>query len=145
MLLTAFCILQGLGTIVLDLNRTHATHPQWLGHARFHVVWQTATAAALAIVECALLWISGPAEATRFHLAAVLASLPMLGFLAALFTSRIYGGTLSDPGGIPPLGVSVAGRQITVDLNLVAVITGLVVVPALAALYQFAPQIPQCP
>jgi len=46
-LLTAFCVVQGLATIALDLNRTHATHP----------------------------WFHGPPDAERFYLAAVLALL----------------------------------------------------------------------
>src|SRR3569623_1318058 len=92
-LLGMFCIIQGLATILLDLNRTHATHPRWLGHARFHVVWQTATVAALAILEVALLLLPRQLESERFNLVAILACTPKLGFFAALITRRIYGRT----------------------------------------------------
>jgi hypothetical protein len=136
--LAIFCAIQGAATIALDLNRTHAAHPQWLGHARFHVVWQTATTAALAIVEVWLLAFSGPHETERFYLAALLASLPVLGFFAALLTRRLYSGTLSDPGGIPPLRLAVRRRQLRIDLNLVAEIAGVFILAALVILFQYA-------
>lgn len=136
-LLAVFCILQGLATIALDLNRTHAAHPQWLGHARFHVVWQTGTVVALAAVECGLLLSHGPGEDQRFYLAALLAALPMFGFFAALSTRSIYSGTLSDPGGIPSLRLTLSGRQFRIDMNLVAEIAGVITVLALVALYRF--------
>jgi hypothetical protein len=124
-MLIMFCAVQGGATLVLDLNRTHASHPKWLGHARFHVVWQTATVATLAIFEVALLSVRGPFESERFYVVALLASMPMIGFFAALFTRRIYGGTLSDPGGIPPARFNVRGRQMCVDLNLAAEVAGI--------------------
>jgi hypothetical protein len=136
-LLAIFCAIQGAATIALDLNRTHAAHPNWLGHARFHVVWQTGTVTALAIVECALLWFQGPFETERFYFAALLATLPMLGFFAALFTRRMYGGTLSDPGGIPPPRLTLCGRQLHIDMNLVAEIAGVITLLAIVSLYRF--------
>ena len=137
-LLGAFCIIQGLATILLDLNRTHATHPRWLGHARFHVVWQTATVAALAILEVALLLLPRQLESERFDLAAILACTPMLGFFAALITRRIYGGTLYDPGGIPPVLINIRQHQIQVDMNLVAEIAGILCLSLIVCLHQFA-------
>ena len=32
-LLAILCCLQGLTTLAIDLNRTHATNPEWPGHA----------------------------------------------------------------------------------------------------------------
>ena len=137
-LLAVFCVVQGIATVVLDLNRTHAAHPQWLGHARFHVVWQTATTAVLAIVEVGLLWFSGSSVAERFYLAALLACAPMIGFFTALAARRIYGGTLSDPGGIPPVRMRVHGAEVQVDMNLVAEIAGTITVAGIVGMYYFA-------
>ena len=137
-LLGAFCIIQGLATVALDLNRTHAAHPRWLGHARFHVVWQTGTVAILAIIEACLLWIRGPLVSERFYLAAVLAAAPIAGFFAALASRHIYGGTLSDPGGIPPVRMRIAGCERQIDMNLVAEIAGVITVALLVWLYHFA-------
>lgn len=137
-MLAAFCAIQGVATIALDLNRTHAAHPQWLGHARFHVVWQTGTIAALAIVEVSLLSFNSLRETERFYLAALLASLPIFGFFAALLSRRLYGGTLSDPGGIPPLDIRVRGRQTRIDMNLVAEIAGALTVATLVVIFRSA-------
>lgn len=136
-LLAVFCSIQGVATILLDLNRTHAAHPQWLGHARFHVVWQTMTVAFLAMIEVCLICFSGPLQSERFYLAALLACAPMAGFFGALVSRRIYGGTLSDPGGIPPMRVKLAGREVLLDMNLVAEIAGLIMVAGLVALHWF--------
>ena len=122
----------------MDLNRTHAAHPQWLGHARFHVVWQTGTVAALAILELAILGVRGPLDSERFYLAALLACLPMIGFFAALLTRRLYGGTLSDPGGILPARFTLRGREILLDMNLVAEVAGIIALATIVGLYRFA-------
>ena len=137
-LLALFCMLQGLATVVLDLNRTHAAHPQWLGHARFHVVWQTITVAVLAIFEVGVLWFPGPLVSERFYLMAALACAPMIGFFAALVTRNLYGGTLSDPGGIPPVRLMLRGHEMRIDMNLVAEVAGVITVGGIVVLYRFA-------
>jgi hypothetical protein len=133
--LAIFCVLQGAGTLAIDLNRTHATHLKWLGHARFHVVWQALTTAMLAIVEVALLAWKGPLERERFYLACLLASLPICGFFVATLTKEIYGGTLSDPGGIPPVNLMMRLSVLRVDLNVVVEILGALSVIGLAIIY----------
>jgi hypothetical protein len=137
-LLAAFCGLQGTATAVIDLNRTHATHSGWLGHARFHVVWQTATLAVLSVLEIALVLAPGPATTLRFYLTAILAGAPLLGFFTALFARKLYNGTLSDPGGIPPWTVFVRGKQFRIDLNAVMEILGLLSLAAIVAIYRAA-------
>lgn len=137
-LLAIFCGLQGVGTMVMDLNRTHASNPEWLGHARFHVVWQTATVVVSAVVQILLLMVPGPLQLERFYLAAVLSALPIMGFFFAFIARGLYGGTLSDPNGIQPLRLKVYGRLICVDMNLVAEAAALLTVLALVAWYHAA-------
>lgn len=80
-LLALLCAVQGLATIVIDLSRTHASNPLWVGHARFHVVWQTTTVALMAMFEVMLIFVPGPFRDQQFYIAATLAGLPMLAFL----------------------------------------------------------------
>jgi hypothetical protein len=134
-LLTGVCGIQGLATLAIDLNRTHATNPQWPGHARFHVVWQSMSIALLSALELCLIWWDGPFAAQRFYLAACLASVSCFGFLLAFLGRRLYGGTLSDPNGIPPARISIAGRTVSVDLNLAAVVAALLTLAVILDIY----------
>jgi hypothetical protein len=135
-LLAAFCLLQGLATVAIDLNRTHATNPDWTGHARFHLVWQTAAFAWLAVLEVSLVLVDGPLQDQRFYIAAILAGIPMLGFFSALIARNIYMGTLSDSNGMPPLRINFRGSTRRIDLNLVAEIGGILALAAIVAFYR---------
>jgi hypothetical protein len=126
---------QALATAALDLNRTHATNPQWTGHARFHLVQQTATIVGLAALEAFLILASGPLQDQRFYLAAALAGIPLLGFCAALVSRHMYGGTLSDPNGIPPLVLRIRGSYLRIHLNVLAVPAGLVALATIIGFY----------
>jgi hypothetical protein len=133
-LLSFLCAVQGIATMVIDLNRTHATNPDWPGHARFHLVWQVVLAAILSAFELMLLWWWGPAEEQRFYLALFLAGAPSIAFLLALLGRRIYGGSLSDPNGIPRARIPTLNVQ--VDLNLMAVLAALVSLAAILEIYR---------
>lgn len=128
---TALAAGQGVAPLFIDLNRTHATHPLWPGHARFHVVWQTFTQALASAVIVAMLWWTGSGAGPRFYLAALLTAVPLAGFLLALFARRLYAGTLHDPNGIAPVRIRAGQRSIEIDMNLVLVV-------AAAALLVFA-------
>ena len=134
-LLGLFCVFQAAATLLLDLNRTHAANPLWLHHARFHVVWQSASTAALGAVELLLLFGLGPLTPMRFYLVLVLAAVPVFGFFIALITRGIYGGTLSDPNGIKPLIIQRGQRTYRIDLNLVAEIAAVLTLLALGILF----------
>jgi hypothetical protein len=134
-LLTGLCGIQGLATLAIDLHRSHATNPSWPGHARFHVVWQSMNVALLSVIEIGLIWWHGPRATQRFYLAVILASVSCFGFLLALLGRRLYGGTLSDPNGIPPARIAIAGRTLSIDLNLAAILAALFTLAAILGIY----------
>jgi hypothetical protein len=131
------CGFQGLGTLLIDLGRTHASNPDWLRHARYHVVWQAISTAVLSLLELALLLIPGRYQAERFYLAAVLASIPMLGFFGAFATRKLFGSALSDPNGIPPVKIVILRSEKWIDLNLVAEAVAFTVLLAIVALFGY--------
>lgn len=134
-MLSALAAGQGLAPLAIDLNRTHATHPLWPGHARFHVVWQSFTAFFLAVPEVALLWWPGPGVRSRVILAAILMAASLAGFIVAAIFRRVYGGTFHDPDGIPPLRACAAGRVFELDGNALAVALGVVVLAVALLLF----------
>jgi hypothetical protein len=136
-LLAILCGMQGAGTLLIDLNRTHATNPLWPKHARFHLVWQAMSYAALSLLEIALILAPGGFQVERFYLAATLACIPMLSCLGAFVWRRTYGGALSDPNGIPPVRVAFLGPKLHIDLNLLAEMLALLMLVAIVALFKY--------
>jgi hypothetical protein len=132
--LAILCGAQGFGTLAVDLNRTHAANRQWPEHARFHLVWQAISYALLSLLEIALILVPGPCRVLRFYLAAILASIPMLSFLAAFVVRKVYGGALYNPNGIQPLEVRVFGSRLHIDLNLSVEVVALIMLLAILAL-----------
>ncbi len=126
-LLALFAVLQCVATLAVDLNRTHATNPEWPAHARFHLVWQNVSVAVLTAITEYVLWNQNIAERTRFHLAIWMTAAPLFGFLAALFSRSFYGGSTFDQSGILPLTMRIRGARKEIDLNTVAVLSGFAV------------------
>jgi hypothetical protein len=135
-LLALLCGTQGVATLAIDLNHTHATNPQWPGHARFHLVWQATSYALLSLLEVALVLVAGPYREQRFYLAAILASIPMLSCLVAFFCRKTYGGALYDSNGILPVRIRAFGSELHIDLNLAAEIAALLLLLAIVSLFR---------
>jgi hypothetical protein len=136
-LLSILCGGQGLGTLMVDINRTHATNPKWTGHARYHLVWQATSYAMLSLLEMVLIVTPGPLSQQRFYLAAILACIPILGFFGALISRGLYGGTLSDPNGIQPARFVVWGTEFGIDLSLVAETLALLLLMGIVGLFVY--------
>jgi hypothetical protein len=100
---------QGIATVAIDLNRTHATNPNWPGHARFHLVWQVVSSALLCALAVGLIWLRGPTTEYNFYLAAILTCIPLIGFMTAFVSRKMYSGALSDPNGIQPVPLAIRG------------------------------------
>ena len=133
--LSAFCCVQGIAQLAIDLKQTHASNPDWTGHARFHVVWQSVSVALLSFAGLYLLWANVLPQAASFCLVIVLECLSPIGFIVALLTRKMYGGTLSDPSGIPPARFNLYGKAYWIDMNLAAVLMGFAAAIVIVAIY----------
>ena len=127
--------IQGLATLAIDFNRTHATNSAWTGHARFHVVWQTVSVALLSVLEIVLIWMRGPCQRDNFYLALLLTAVSPLGFMIAFLGRKMFGGALSDPDGTPPVRMTLFGIVRSIDLNFAAVLAALLSLGAILAIY----------
>ncbi len=126
LMVTAIAAGQGVMPVFIDLNKTHATNPVWTGHARLHLVQQVGTLALAAAIEVGLLWWPCGEVRARFYLAAALAGTGLAGFLLAVLTRPLYGGTLHDPNGIKPLRIQTKNGVVEVDVNVPIVVTAAV-------------------
>lgn len=134
-LLTIVTLGYSLVPLLADFNKTHASNPDWTGHARFHVVWQVSSYVGFALVALYLIWLAG-AGTTGLWLAAIMAACAYAGFFAAVLARPIYGGKLYDRSGYPPYSQNLLGMGIEGDVNVTVfgTIVGLLVVSVLVLL-----------
>jgi heme/copper-type cytochrome/quinol oxidase subunit 2 len=103
-LLTISIFLYGFVPPFIDLNKTHATNPNWVGHARFHVVWQVFITFFIAITALYILWFSEIENGLKHNLVLCLSLCVLGAFFLNIAFKNLYGGTLADPDGITPIG-----------------------------------------
>jgi hypothetical protein len=104
-LLTVATTGYGLLTVKADFNKTHATNPLWIGHARFHVVWQIASYAGFGAIPLWLIWAPGEMAVERLYLASAFAVVAYGAFFIALLCMPVYGGRAYDDNGYLPFAV----------------------------------------
>ena len=122
-LLTISIILYGFVPPFVDFNKTHTTNPNWVGHARFHVVWQVFITFFIAITALYILWFSEIENGLKCNLVLCL-SVSVLGtFFLNIALKNLYGGTLADPDGITPIG-EINANVISFSCALILLIIG---------------------
>ena len=122
--LMTFCTV-GYGFLppLVDLGRTHVQHPDWTPHSRMHMVWLLSTNFGVSVVAFYLLWFHGARATQGVRVAGLLRMCVYGGFLLAASTAPLYGGALSDRGGVPP----VSGMDLNVlvfSLSLLILLAG---------------------
>jgi hypothetical protein len=119
-LLSLATIGYGFVPMKVDFNKTHATNPLWTPHARFHVVWQMLSYGGFGVIALALIWLRGPLAVERLYLAAAFGVAVYGAFFATALARSLFGGRLHDDNGVPPLPVTIAGRKMLWDVNMLA-------------------------
>ena len=104
LLITIATLVYGVIPLLVDISDTHAFHPEWPPHARFHMVWLLGTNSTLAILALYLMWVSNLETAIRIRIAGIIGLCVYGGFVISAVTKKLYGGALVDPtGGVPPV------------------------------------------
>lgn len=118
LLFTLVAVMISVGPIFADFNKTHATNPLWVPHARFHVVWQVLSQTGVSLVILYLLWNDAADYMVHIRIAAVLNYVWIASFFATLAAMPVYGGALKDVNGIKPFRFNIFGTIYLVDTNL---------------------------
>ena len=102
-LMTLATLLYGVLPPFVDLTETHVFHSEWTPHSRLHMVWLLGTNSAIALVALYFLWFHKANRAFGVRLAGILGLCVFGGFWLSASTTSLYGGALSDKGGVPPI------------------------------------------
>ena len=101
--MTVATLMYGIIPPIVDLTETHVFHPDWMPHARMHVVWLLGTNTAISMVALYFLWLRKTNRAFGVRISGVLGLCVYGGFMLSAFTASLYGGSMSDKGGVPPI------------------------------------------
>jgi hypothetical protein len=129
-LLTLVTFGYAFGTVIADFNKTHATNPQWTGHARFHVVWQISSYVGFGLLALALIWWPGAYALERLYLVALMAGIVYAAFFVAVLTMPVYGGRAYDDNGYQPFRAPVPVIAKLWDMNITVFSVQLVLLTA---------------
>ena len=85
------------GPAVRDAGASHALNPDWVGHARLHLVWLLGFMVLSGVVNLYLIWFRRPVlESLR--LSALWQACNLGGFWVAVILQPAYGGSTLMPG-----------------------------------------------
>ena len=92
-----FTALEFFGPAIRDAGASHALNPDWVGHARVHLVWLLGFMVLSGVANVWLIWLRQPVlESLR--LSALWQTCNMGGFWVAVVLGPAYGGSLTMEG-----------------------------------------------
>ena len=94
-LLTLVVLGCGLVPILVDVSDTHLLNENWSSHARTHVAWLLSTNFFVCLIVLYLLWIKNVVLVPIALVSAILG-----GYFVSVITGGLYGGTISEVGGV---------------------------------------------
>jgi hypothetical protein len=91
-------VLEFFGPLVRDFSPSHALNPDWVGHARVHLVWLLGFMALSGLVNVYVIWFQAGPLRPRLLLSAVWQSCNLGGFWFAYLLVPVYDGAMTVPG-----------------------------------------------
>ena len=95
--LTLTC-LEFFGPILRDYHPSHALNPDWVGHARVHLVWLLGFMGLSGVANLYLIWLRRPFDLRNLWLSAAWQSCNLGGFWIAYLLAPSYDGAITVPG-----------------------------------------------
>jgi hypothetical protein len=90
--------LEFFGPVLRDMGDSHALNPDWVGHARVHLVWLLGFMFLSGLANLYLIWFRRPFELRNLWLSAGWQSCNLGGFWIAYFLNPLYEGAITVPG-----------------------------------------------
>ena len=90
--------LEFFGPIVRDFSPSHAMNPDWVGHARVHLVWLLGFMFVSGLANIYLVWWRRPFDIGNLWLSAAWQCCNLGGFWVAYALLPLYGGLITVPG-----------------------------------------------
>lgn len=84
------------GPILRDTNSSHLLNPDWVGHARFHLMWCIALWGSLGIYSLILIWRKTSSGTRNLYTVIYLQFLNALAFWTSTLLSDFFGGDIFD-------------------------------------------------
>ncbi len=120
LLVTIATLIYAVAPLFADLNSTHVFYPEWTAHSKLHMVWLLGTNSSIAVLSLWLIW-----NRSQVLLAGVLGFCVVGGFWIAASTQGLYGGALTDTGGIDVTILGLEGNAIAFGFVVVLLSLGL--------------------
>jgi len=90
--------LEFFGPVARDFHPSHAFNPDWVGHARVHLVWLLGFMGLSGLANLYLVWFRRPFELRNLWLSAAWQSCNLGGFWIAYLLAPTYHGEITVPG-----------------------------------------------
>ena len=90
--------LEFFGPTFRDFGPSHALNPEWVGHARVHLVWLLGFMFFSGLANLYLVWLRRPPELRNLWLSAAWQSCNLGGFWVAYVLLPVYEGAMTVPG-----------------------------------------------
>jgi len=86
------------GPMIRDFGASHAFHPDWVGHARVHLVWLLGFMFLSGLANLYLLWFRRPRSVGDLRLSAAWQCCNLGGFWIAYVLAPVYDGEITVEG-----------------------------------------------
>jgi hypothetical protein len=96
-ILMTVCVMEFFGPWVKDYSESHLFNPDWVGHARVHMMWLLGFFLFSGIANVYLIWFARPLRLAHLYASLMWMGSNFLGFWLAVSTASVYDGLLVVP------------------------------------------------
>ena len=88
--------LEFFGPILRDTNSSHLLNESWVGHARFHLMWNICLWANMGLYSIYLLWFKKGSSVKDLYLCLIMQAMNAIAFWGSVALSNAYSGDVFD-------------------------------------------------